>query len=180
MRKVALAERVPSGWCQRGASLIEFALVLPVFLLLAVGILFYSIAFATQQAVTYAAQRGADAAVSVSPDVEEFADRARVVAEARIAETLRYFPGVSERSFALQKANCGASAADASEVEASQFCVNSSDADSNRRVVIVRLAPKFRSLWPGFPESGLLGIPEFVRAEGQVVMAASLTKGVGD
>ena len=52
---------------QRGAALIEFALVLPLLLAIAVGIIYYGYAFVLKSAVEHAAKNGAQAAVAVSP-----------------------------------------------------------------------------------------------------------------
>lgn len=52
---------------QAGASLIEFALVLPLLLLLLAGTIFYGYIFSLQIAVTSAAKQGAQAAVAEDP-----------------------------------------------------------------------------------------------------------------
>lgn len=52
---------------QSGAALIEFAFVLVPLLLLTLGTLLYGLVFVTQQAMTFAAQSGADAMVQVDP-----------------------------------------------------------------------------------------------------------------
>ena len=57
---------------QSGAALIEFALVLPLLLAIAVGIIYYGYAFVLQAAVEHAAKNGAQAAVAVSPLSEDY------------------------------------------------------------------------------------------------------------
>ena len=52
---------------QRGAALIEFALVLPLLLAIAVGIVYYGYAFVLKTAVENAAKNGAQEMVAVSP-----------------------------------------------------------------------------------------------------------------
>lgn len=158
---------------ERGASLIEFAFVLPVFLMLIVGILYYGIGFATQQAVNHAAGRAADAAVAVDPALDSSAFRARAIeqAEPRIAGILAYFPGGTGERFVLS-GGCD-TAADSGAADQSSLCVGPDADRPGRRVVTVNLAPRFQSLWPGFPETGLIPTPEFVRATGTAVVAAS-------
>lgn len=131
------------------------------------------IAFATQQAVNYAAGRGADAAVAIDPELDSSAFRARAVAQAerRIAGILAYFPGVTGERFAL--AGGCESGPGAGPAEQSSLCVGPDADRPGRRVVTVQLAPRFQSLWPGFPETGLIPTPEFVRATGTAVVAAS-------
>ena len=63
IRRHRLAER-------RGQSLVEFALVLPILLLIVVGILEFGIAFRTFQVVTNAAREGARTAVLRTTDAE--------------------------------------------------------------------------------------------------------------
>ena len=52
---------------QRGAALIEFALVLPLLLAIAVGIVYYGYAFVLKTAVEQAARNGAQEMVAISP-----------------------------------------------------------------------------------------------------------------
>ncbi|MES1925918.1 hypothetical protein T31B1_11389 [Salinisphaera sp. T31B1] len=146
-------------------------MVLPLLLLLVLATLGYGIAFATQQAVNFAAQRGADVAVVVDPEASDFASTAQGLAERRVALALRYFPGVSADRFALEVVDCDESGLpDATRAE-SAFCVAGDPADSGRRIVGIALAPRFQSLWPGFPNLGRVGMPEFVRASGQAFVS---------
>ncbi len=62
-RRHRLAER-------KGQSLVEFALVLPILLLIVVGILEFGLAFRTFQVVTNAAREGARTAVLRTTDAE--------------------------------------------------------------------------------------------------------------
>ena len=55
---------------RKGQSLVEFALVLPILLLIVVGILEFGIAFRTFQVVTNAAREGARTAVLRTTDAE--------------------------------------------------------------------------------------------------------------
>lgn len=50
-----------------GAAAIEFALVFPVLFFMTYGLVFYGYMFVVQTAMNYAAQQGAEAAVSVDP-----------------------------------------------------------------------------------------------------------------
>lgn len=157
---------------QRGASLIEFALVLPIFLMLVVGILTYGIAFATQQAVHYAAQRSAESVTHIDPtlDMAAYAARATGIVNERLASVLAYFPGDPPR-VATAQTGCG----DSGESESSppaRLCIDT-DADvAGRRVVVVELAPTFGSLWPGFPQTGYVPALGRIRARGRNVVGA--------
>lgn len=62
------------GSRQQGAALVEFAFVLLPLLLLTIGTLLYGLVFVTQQAMAFAAQRGADAIVQADPDAFETLD----------------------------------------------------------------------------------------------------------
>lgn len=52
---------------QEGAALIEFALIFLPLLMFTIGTLLYGLVFVTQQAMAFAAERGADAIVQVDP-----------------------------------------------------------------------------------------------------------------
>ena len=56
---------------QSGAAAMEFALVLPLLFALSYAILVYSYTFVVYESINYAAQQGAEAAVSVDPSVAE-------------------------------------------------------------------------------------------------------------
>jgi len=172
---------------QTGATLIEFALVFPVFLVILFGIVFYGIAFATQQAVNFAAESGAETAVSFDPDA--LADSGGTVntlvsrrANGRIRGILGFFPGVDgafpangSKVSATQVADasaCGIGNSDDGSTTV-HICVVSTAADTGSRRIQVRLSPKFEQLWPGFPQPGFLPTPEFVRATGSAIIAGA-------
>ncbi|GAB3674759.1 TadE/TadG family type IV pilus assembly protein [Salinisphaera aquimarina] len=75
---------------QRGAAVIEFALMLPFLLAIAVGIIYYGYAFVLKSAVENAARNGAQEIVAVSPLTSGYSDallraRARTVVQASVA-----------------------------------------------------------------------------------------------
>ncbi|MBO9469452.1 pilus assembly protein [Endozoicomonas sp. G2_2] len=157
---------------QRGASLIEFALVLPLFLLLVIGILTYGIAFATHQAVNYAAQRSAESVTHLDPelDMAAYAARATGLVNERLASVLGYFPGDAP-SVAAAENGCD-TAEDSESAAPARLCIDT-DADvPGRRVIVVELAPTFDSLWPGFPQTGYIPALGPIRATGRSVVAA--------
>ena len=78
---------------QRGATLIEFSLILVALLTLLYGIIVYSIVFVTQQAVAYAAESGADAIAVVDPDDDGFLTLAETVATAEVTRVAAFLPG---------------------------------------------------------------------------------------
>lgn len=54
---------------QRGAAMIEFALVFPIFFFIIYSLLGYGLLFMLEQNITLAAAEGARAAIAVDPDV---------------------------------------------------------------------------------------------------------------
>ncbi|MES1928533.1 hypothetical protein SADO_04720 [Salinisphaera dokdonensis CL-ES53] len=162
---------VGSRGFQTGASLIEFALVLPVFLLLVIGVLYASIAFVTHQAVAHAAQRGADAAISADPNAPSYATLAVVRASLRVAEALSFLPGEPPEIELRQECDTPVDGA-GNAPPASYFCVIDSGA-AGGRMVSLSLAPAFSSLWPQFPRVALAPLPAYVRATGAAVVPRS-------
>lgn len=75
--------------------LVEFAFVLPIFLVLLYGMLVYSIVFVTQQAVAFAAESGADSVVTVAPQASNYDALATARATARVNEILGFLPGAA-------------------------------------------------------------------------------------
>lgn len=162
--------------------------------MLIVGILFYGIAFATQQAVNFAAERGAETAVSVDPDtlVDSDAQVNPLVsrqANSRIRGILGYLPGVDNAfpadgsrvaaNLVTEASACGGSSDDDGAITVS-ICVVDDVANKDGRRIQVRLSPKFEQLWPGFPQPGFFLTPEFVRATGSASVAeASDANGSG-
>jgi len=57
---------------QRGAAMVEFAFIFPLFFFLMYGTVVYGYIFMLSQSVNFAAQQAAEAAVAVAPDAEEF------------------------------------------------------------------------------------------------------------
>lgn len=78
---------------QRGASLIEFALVLPLLLMFLVGTVYFGYVYVLQMAATHAAQQGAIAAVGVSPvRTGSYASRVSNVVTATVDQSLEWLP----------------------------------------------------------------------------------------
>lgn len=135
---------------QKGAELIEFALVLPIFLLLAFGILYFGIYLFTQQSVKNAAQEGANAAVVVDVDSagNDLSSLVLARVNARVASSLSFMPGhIDELQAGAIATNgqCGGAGA------SGFVCISGPDSDGSYDVAI-RLTPRFSSLWPGFPD----------------------------
>ena len=57
---------------QRGAAMVEFAFVFPLFFFLMYGTIVYGYIFLLSQSVNFAAQQAAEAAVAVAPDADDF------------------------------------------------------------------------------------------------------------
>ena len=93
---------------QRGAALIEFALVLPLLLTIAVGIVYYGYAFVLKAATESAAQNGAQEAVALSPLSDDYDPGAR--AQKVALDSLDWLPeGVREAAGVAQASECDAS-----------------------------------------------------------------------
>lgn len=71
---------------QRGAALIEFALVLPLLLAIAVGIVYYGYAFVLKAAVEQAVRNGAQEMVAISPLENDYGDALLAERAARVVE----------------------------------------------------------------------------------------------
>lgn len=88
---------VCAGWPGRssGATLVEFAFILPVLLVLLYGIFVYGIVLVTQQAVSYGAERGAEAAVAVDPSLADgsYVAAADQLAKQEIQAVIGFLPG---------------------------------------------------------------------------------------
>src|SRR5687768_3585562 len=70
---------------EAGATALEFAIVLPLLLLMIYGLVVYSYMFVLQEAINFAAQEAAEAAVRVDPAQEPADYEAVVNAEVRAA-----------------------------------------------------------------------------------------------
>lgn len=77
---------------QHGAAAVEFAFVFPVLFLLVYGVIVYSYVFVLQQAITYAAQVAAEAAVAVDPDQDNAATLRETAVRSTASSVLRWLP----------------------------------------------------------------------------------------
>ncbi|HXG28480.1 MAG TPA: TadE/TadG family type IV pilus assembly protein [Nevskiales bacterium] len=133
---------------ESGAAALEFAIMLPLLLLMIYGIVVYSYMFIVQEAITFAAQEAAEAAVKVDPAQDpadyEAAVRAEVVATAtRVLDFLP--PAQRERVLG----------SDGSKVE-----VTVADSPTGiGGVVTVNLVFSFSGLFPQIPLPALGPIP---------------------
>ncbi|WP_296224171.1 TadE/TadG family type IV pilus assembly protein [Ralstonia sp. UBA689] len=64
---VGVREIITRRQASRGATSIEFAMVVPVLLVLMLGVVYYGVIFAMQQVLTLAAEEGARAALRYQP-----------------------------------------------------------------------------------------------------------------
>tara|TARA_B100002049_G_scaffold11308_1_gene8056 strand:- start:537 stop:1019 length:483 start_codon:yes stop_codon:yes gene_type:complete len=151
-------KKTASGVSQYGATLIEFALVLPLFLLLVIGILTYGIAFATQQIVQHAAQRSAEVVTRVDPLADDYNDVARRLVNEELAYWLDFLP-VSKPEVEEVSGFCSGNV----PADSARLCIGK---ESGRRVIRVDLAPAFE-----FPLTGYISELEAIRGTGRNVVA---------
>ncbi|HEY1076543.1 MAG TPA: TadE/TadG family type IV pilus assembly protein [Fontimonas sp.] len=85
---------------QRGAALVEFAFVFPILFLLVYGVVVYAYVYVIQQAITFAAQEGAAAAVSVDPATPNPLAVQQEVVRSTVTSTLSWLPA-SQRARVL-------------------------------------------------------------------------------
>lgn len=80
---------------QGGAAIIEFSLVLPVFLFAFVSILYFGVVYFAGQSVQWAAQRGADSVLVVEPGQSKtaFGKAALSQVRERLSHVAGVFPG---------------------------------------------------------------------------------------
>lgn len=77
---------------QVGASALELALVLPLFILLLLGAIHYGVLFTLQQSLTLAAEEGARATVAVSPATPNYQTAVCARADQAIQRFLQWLP----------------------------------------------------------------------------------------
>src|SRR3954468_5344246 len=75
---------------EKGVEMLEFALVIPIFVFVLYGLIAYGIALSAKQTITHSAAEGARAAVGAVPNPGETQDQAEVrVARDRVAKDLQ-------------------------------------------------------------------------------------------
>lgn len=79
-------------WRQLGAAAVEFAFVFPLLFLLIYGVIVYSYVFVLQESIAYAAQKAAEAAVTVAPDAAGYDALAREQAKTMAGRVLSWLP----------------------------------------------------------------------------------------
>lgn len=86
---------VPFRSRQSGASAVEFAFVFPILLAVFYGGVVYTYVFVLQQALTFSAQKGAEAALAVVPNTDATTTSAARLAQANSAShsALSWLPG---------------------------------------------------------------------------------------
>lgn len=81
---------------QSGAALIEFALVLPILLAFAVGVIYYGYIFMLDAALTHAAKQGAQVAVNIDPvdysNRDEYRDAVKRQVKTSVKSSLSWLP----------------------------------------------------------------------------------------
>lgn len=143
---------------QRGATLIEFTVILLPLITLIYGIVVYSIVFVTQQAVAYAAESGAEAVVAVDPSNSAYDSLAAEQATQRVNSLLTFLPGGQSVCLGTQNGNRGCS----------NQCFDLQDGLGNpsRRQCTVQVTYNFGQ-W-GFLVKGLLPVPTLITGVGLV------------
>lgn len=85
---------------QTGAALVEFAFVFPILFLLVYGVVVYAYVYVIQQSITFAAQEGAAAAVSVDPTTANPLTAQQEVVRSTVTSALSWLPA-SQRTRVL-------------------------------------------------------------------------------
>lgn len=85
---------------QDGAALVEFAFVFPILFLLVYGVIVYAYVYVIQQSITFAAQEGAAAAVSVDPTIANPLSTQQEVVRSTVVSALSWLPA-SQRARVL-------------------------------------------------------------------------------
>ncbi len=75
-----------------GAAAVEFALILPVFLMMMYSMVVYAYIFILQESMTFAAQASAEATVKVSPVQADYEAALVSVAKSTATQVLGYLP----------------------------------------------------------------------------------------
>lgn len=80
---------------QAGASMVEFAIMLPLLVMLLVGVIYFGYVYVLQSAATHAAQAAVAAVVQVPPveyDADEYRSAVEDAAAVAIFDSLRWLP----------------------------------------------------------------------------------------
>ena len=133
---------------ESGAAALEFAILLPLLLMMIYGIVVYSYMFIVQEAITFAAQEAAEAAVKVDPaqDPADYEAAVRAEVQATATRVLGFLPP-AQRERVL--------GSDGSKVE---ITVGPSPTGIGG-VVTVSLSFTFAGLFPQIPLPGVGSIP---------------------
>jgi Flp pilus assembly protein TadG len=136
---------------ERGAAMVEFALVVPVFLALIFGVISYGYMLSYRQAISQSAAEGARAA-AIAPAVLSDADRLTRT-RAALNDALNSY-GVRCDGTTLRD---GATAVGSCTVQATGPCPS----DATRRCAVVTVTHRYRDhpLVPSFPGLGIT-LPE--------------------
>lgn len=133
---------------QSGAAALEFAFLFPLLLMLVYGMFVYSYMFIVQEAITFAAQEAAEAAVKVDPaqDPSDYDAAVRAEVTATAARVLDFLPA-TQRERVL--------GSDGSKI---QVTIAASPSGIGG-VVTVNLSFAFEGLFPVIPLPGIGPIP---------------------
>jgi len=99
---------------QSGATAVEFALVLPLLIALTYSLFVYSYVFVVYESINYAAQQGAQSAVAVDPDIDDYFATVQTYAQTTVAGALSWMPAgqransIGEGGSAVQVLPCSA------------------------------------------------------------------------
>ena len=85
---------------QSGATAVEFAFVLPMLLALTYALFVYSYVYVVYQSISYAAQQGAEAAVAVDPETQNYESAVELQVRRTIAGVLSWMPA-SQRNASI-------------------------------------------------------------------------------
>ena len=82
---------------QRGGAALEFALILPLLILLTYGMIVYAYIYVIQESINFAAQEAAEAAVAVDPTIQNYAEVVTTQSRASAVQVLSWMPAAQRQ-----------------------------------------------------------------------------------
>lgn len=158
---------------QTGASLVEFAFVLPVFLTLTLGTILYGLAWFTQESLQRVAREVTNSVLVVDPRMSDARSEVALLAGQTLkARTSKRFSPSALLPLSVVTVSSGDVVRNdgslCGRTSSNQLCIIRSAADNAISQVVLTLQPKLATLRPGLPAIALVPLPERVFARSVV------------